>query len=72
MASTSDDPTALDLASLAGTVAVFSGTGNTTGLGFAVAVRCAALGMHICLSDRNDDTDAMRSAVATLRAQVRE
>jgi NAD(P)-dependent dehydrogenase (short-subunit alcohol dehydrogenase family) len=53
-------------------VAVFSGTGNTAGLGFAVAARCAALGMHICLSDRNDETDAMRSAVATLRAQVRE
>ena len=42
---------AMDLGALEGGVAVLTGAGSVTGLGFALAKQAAALGMHVLISD---------------------
>ena len=63
-----DSMTGMDLAALSGGVAVITGSGSTTGLGFGLAREAAKLGMHVCISDVRQD--AIDEAVAQLSAET--
>ena len=55
----------MELSDLSGGIAVITGAGSVTGLGFALAKKAASLGMHIVLSDVRQA--AVDEAVDTLR-----
>eukprot|EP01047_Picozoa_sp_COSAG01_P136314 COSAG01_NODE_66672_length_269_cov_0.894118_1_plen_84_part_01 len=58
-------PHAMDLHNLRGGLAVLTGSGSVTGLGFAMARKAASLGMHVLISDVRQN--AVDEAVAKLR-----
>ena len=55
----------MDLSQVSGGLAVVTGSGSVTGLGFAMAHKAATLGMHVIISDVRKD--AVDEAVAMLR-----
>ena len=56
----------MDLAQLHGGLAVVTGSGSVQGLGFAMARKAAALGMHVLISDVR--REAVDEAVTMLRS----
>ena len=59
----------MDLSLLAGGVAVVTGSGSVTGLGFGLAREAAKMGMHVCISDVRQE--AIDEAVSLLRMNAR-
>jgi NAD(P)-dependent dehydrogenase (short-subunit alcohol dehydrogenase family) len=57
----------MDLAALTGGVAVITGSGSISGLGFGLAKECAKRGMHVCISDVRQN--AIDEAVALLATE---